>query len=403
MKGLVLLIGVFNYSFGLIISYIFSIDESITLRATAVLVLIFAIIILLIFPRRKLTKKLTRKQRMTLYGSFYFYIIGLLSMGFVILINNGLNDMMRTYILTYGTRVLSGILLAIIVASERVKLQDMVKWIEPFCIFYTITLFYIIMQTRNSSSLSFGINRQTLAYGGAYSLCLFLYINTNFNHIKKMKIFSSRIWIIFNWIFIGFNLFTIFAGGGRGAVVLAFCVFFYYVLLEFSTLRPKQIFRALLLLFATSIGVYYLSRLEMIGIGFNAVRRLFADDFLSDMSFKERFDLYINAIEIAKKRLFIGFGIGSTAYDIGFYSHNIFLDLLVDFGLVGVLIAVILLVQHVNIVLKRGKEVDIQIVWIIFLCSFIMLLFSGTLWAETGLWFSTVLMLMMADQKFSLF
>lgn len=91
-----------------------------------------------------------------------------------------------------------------------------------------------------------------------------------------------------------------------------------------------------------------------------------------------RFDIQIIAWNVFKESPLIGKGLGSIWWTVGFYSHNIFTDLLAETGIVGTIIILVLLIKQFFILNKRSfvSSFDFFIL-LIFLGVGIQSLFSG--------------------------
>lgn len=68
-----------------------------------------------------------------------------------------------------------------------------------------------------------------------------------------------------------------------------------------------------------------------------------------------------------------------------FYSHNLFLELGIDFGVFGYLLFVIFIMLVVNAI-KKGSYIMKIVVWSLFCMSVVKLMYSSTLWADQYLW-----------------
>lgn len=84
-----------------------------------------------------------------------------------------------------------------------------------------------------------------------------------------------------------------------------------------------------------------------------------------------------------------GNGIGSVFYKVGFYSHNIFTDLLCEGGILLTGVCIYILFRFlVKIKYLISCDRKFELILIIFLCSFVNILFSGYYLSETGIWLS---------------
>lgn len=68
-----------------------------------------------------------------------------------------------------------------------------------------------------------------------------------------------------------------------------------------------------------------------------------------------------------------------------FYAHNLFLEMLVDFGYIGVVLSIILIIWMIKC-LRRGLGYTKLILCVLISCSFIKLMVSSSLWKDQIFW-----------------
>lgn len=384
MEGFFVLVAAFNYSFGVLLSYITDWDQSTVLRIIAVFIVVFSV---LEFRLGYKKKGISYQGKKTFKRMWYLIIIILVGFLITIITNRYLSSMMTTYLLNFGTRAISGVFLGIALLNNNL-IEKTEKCIEPFCIFYSLLLFFVVSSNIGNSINSFEIDRQTLSYSGAFSLALLFHLNYNYDEVRKYRLFSYPFFKWINYGLIIINSYTILAGGGRGASILAFLIFLYYIRKLFKRHNRRGLVLGVLLFVGGIFSLYMLTNVSAISVGSNYIIRSFTNRF-SDQSSQGRIELWIKAFDYAKKSFFLGSGAGSTAYNVGFYTHNIFIDFLVEFGIWGIVLLVWILV----IVLKKSLRFSsvyygMDFLFILFLCSFIMLLFSGSWYTEANLWIS---------------
>ena len=88
------------------------------------------------------------------------------------------------------------------------------------------------------------------------------------------------------------------------------------------------------------------------------------------------------AVQTIKEYGYLGCGLGGVFYNVGIYSHNIILDLLLELGVIGVTLFIILLLY----LLKRANTLrKISISYNFIIVNFIYFLVKSTF---SGYWFS---------------
>jgi len=298
------------------------------------------------------------------------------------------NSRYQGYFLSMGTRFIPGILIGAYMLSDEMLLQRVEKALFPFICLYTIILAQVVFTAEagvnvvETFNLKGGMNYQNMSYYSIYMFGLTLYL---INHVNYSGWFRY-ILVLLAFLQIVMTLTT----GGRGAFVLLVVFMLYYGLKNFSLIRMVM------------------SCLLVILICF-LIQTIFSDNMVFQIGFNRVFNFFSNAHAIENDGRWIrwglawdafldsplwGHGLGSVFYEIGFYSHNLFTDMLCEGGVILTGIFLYCLFRFC----KRAKEwiktePQNEIVVTIFLCSFIMCCFSGYYLSESGLWFALTYML----------
>ena len=383
MIVLLYLIIIFQYQFGSSISFLFGFNQSLTLRVIAVLGVLFSIFEFFINRNNILSFK-QRKNKKIIITVFSFVGLNLL---FTALINGWDNHFMQSYILSMFSTGLSGLLLGVSMSS-KFDIIKYKKWTILFCLIMIIPL---IVNAVNNSGVGLvsqkGMDTQTLSYAAMNIITLLLFINLDGEDINQKSILNVLTKILC-WVMIGVSVFLIFSGGGRGAFVTVIILFAFYLLKLLKEKNYKAIclsFFGVLLLFGV---LSFLNRRIDIVSGITRITNLFTS-FADDASANDRINLYNSAFSVSSNRYFIGGGAGSTAYDLGFYSHNLFVDVLVDFGLIGVAIFIAFIIRILlRYVTTKDKDRRTRFCFLLFITAIIPLLFSKSWLYDTQFWFS---------------
>lgn len=296
---------------------------------------------------------------------------------------NGYNDRYQTYFLSTGVRFVPAVLAGVLILKDDRALKSVEKALLPFVIFYTYILAKYILNVEvgvnmaDTFNIEGGMNYQNMAYYSVFAFGLTLYTLT---YSKYSRVIS---YLVIVMAFLQFTLAIM--AGSRGAFVLALVFIFYFGAKNFSMKTILRYFVIGALTFY--IGRYLLLNNELLGQGFN---RIF--DFFSDSQAIEEDDRWIRwemAWHAFLNSPIWGNGIGSVFYKVGFYSHNIFTDMLCEGGL----ILAVFFVSKLKTVYTKSKTLirmdrKNEIMVVIFLCSFINICFSGYYLSETGIWLS---------------
>lgn len=319
------------------------------------------------------------------------YIGGLLLCAIIILLYfstrcfyDEVNNRYTSYFLSMGVRFIPAVLTGMYMLSH----DDIMKKVEyallPFILLYTITLASVaftanigvnIAQTFNTDFLNYQSISYYSIFAFAFNMYLIVQCSNSYTRYRRYILIALAILQV---------IITIMAGG-RGAFVLG-CVFTLYFALKhitFSKLISYILIGLAVLLTINAI----LSDNEIFKMGFERIFNFFGNtEAIGTDNRWIRWNLAWNAF--TKSPVF-GHGLGSVFYEVGFYSHNIFTDMLCEGGVVLFLIFIFVLMKFI-----RASQILItedyrnEIIVIVFLCSFVMNSFSGYYLSDTGIWLS---------------
>lgn len=319
------------------------------------------------------------------------YIGGLLLCAIIILLYfstrcfyDEVNNRYTSYFLSMGVRFIPAVLTGMYMLSH----DDIMKKVEyallPFILLYTITLASVaftanigvnIAQTFNTDFLNYQSISYYSIFAFGFNMYLIVQCSNSYTRYRRYILIALAILQV---------IITIIAGG-RGAFVLG-CVFTLYFALKhitFSKLISYILIGLAVLLTINAI----LSDNEIFKMGFERIFNFFGNtEAIGTDNRWIRWNLAWNAF--TKSPVF-GHGLGSVFYEVGFYSHNIFTDMLCEGGVVLFLIFIFVLMKFI-----RASQILItedyrnEIIVIVFLCSFVMNSFSGYYLSDTGIWLS---------------
>lgn len=319
------------------------------------------------------------------------YIGGLLLCAIIILLYfstrcfyDEVNNRYTSYFLSMGVRFIPAVLTGMYMLSH----DDIMKKVEyallPFILLYTITLASVaftanigvnIAQTFNTDFLNYQSISYYSIFAFGFNMYLIVQCSNSYTRYRRYILIALAILQV---------IITIMAGG-RGAFVLG-CVFTLYFALKhitFSKLISYILIGLAVLLTINAI----LSDNEIFKMGFERIFNFFGNtEAIGTDNRWIRWNLAWNAF--TKSPVF-GHGLGSVLYEVGFYSHNIFTDMLCEGGVVLFLIFIFVLMKFI-----RASQILItedyrnEIIVIVFLCSFVMNSFSGYYLSDTGIWLS---------------
>lgn len=225
-------------------------------------------------------------------------------------------------------------------------------------------------------SLSFG-------YSMTFPTIVFLY-----DFIKKRKIYSVLLFIV------GFLL--ILTKGNRGALLV---VLVYIVLLVFKNLKNSKksviIYKLISLLVILFILYFYgydilkfiIGKMNSIGIKSRSIEKILDGSFGNDNG---RYIIWNTVINAIKTGSIFGYGMlgdRPIVYPLHYagYSHNIFLELIASFGIIGVFIIIYLLFRIIRMLFFCKNE-DWFDIYIILLSCCSQLILSMSFWYVWQFW-----------------
>lgn len=319
------------------------------------------------------------------------YIGGLLLCAIIILLYfstrcfyDEVNNRYTSYFLSMGVRFIPAVLTGMYMLSHDDIMKKVEYALQPFILLYTITLASVaftanigvnIAQTFNTDFLNYQSISYYSIFAFGFNMYLIVQCSNSYTRYRRYILIALAILQV---------IITIMAGG-RGAFVLG-CVFTLYFALKhitFSKLISYILIGLAVLLTINAI----LSDNEIFKMGFERIFNFFGNtEAIGTDNRWIRWNLAWNAF--TKSPVF-GHGLGSVFYEVGFYSHNIFTDMLCEGGVVLFLIFIFVLMKFI-----RASQILItedyrnEIIVIVFLCSFVMNSFSGYYLSDTGIWLS---------------
>jgi len=383
--GLLALVASFSYSLFFILQAFFGLNEgSFGLKIYSLIIFISCVVIYgFSFFRRKLVFK----------ELFLILLLASIVIGFLMTksIYSYVVDDFNATVLSFGVRSIPAFLIGIYIAKSD-KINDMSKWLQPFMLIFTIGIIKATINSWDGNNINIvfgGTNYQLLSYQAAYTIGMNIFLIFNRNNIKPFKIFSNKFFLILNVFLIPIQLICLFIGGGRGAFVLliVFAIYAFNKNIELVKNKKRKIIKSFLIIISFSLCLSIIFNLPMLKGGVSRLTNFFFN--IDSLGQDDRTYLYIDALNNFKTSPIWGHGIGSVFYELRFYSHNIFTDLLVEGGILLFTLSLFILVIFT---LKLKKLIYFnksnELILICFLCSFVMLLFSGHYLRDSGIWFS---------------
>lgn len=353
-------------------------------------ILSYLVILIDLFRFRKIKKK------------FFLFVSILIFILISYIIGGSYDEFANKTILLFFILVVPSMLSGYFIARD----YDSNKLLNGF-LFVSFIIFLGLLQSLSELISSSVIDLLTVFGGGQYQALSYFsafgystLLNYMLFYRSNKSLINSFSLILILVVFLA----GIFLSGGRGGLIVAFVATFLFLYLKYGV--KKIILYSVCLV----IGLFLLYQI-LLSVEFNnkerliqSVERLFS--FISnegiDMSqTSNRNDFYERSLSLISERPIIGYGIfGYINYTGEFYSHNLFLDVLLHGGIFYLfvwLVLIFLFFLKLYFVLKNNREEIIVLVP--FLSSFILLLFSGSYIQESMLWFSIAFVFTFRSKK----
>ena len=237
-----------------------------------------------------------------------------------------------------------------------------------------------------------GLNYQSLSY---YMAELYSY-SAYFVFFSSIK--STVYHKFFRWIMLFAMMFfaaVCLLSGGRGAMVFIVAVTIFIIYLLFKNNRMSKLSIFLIVLGIALIFTYVFVTLDIgNSVGFTRVLNSMTHDEARD-------DLRSKAIISFWDSPIIGHGVGSIWWEVGFFSHNVFQDILVEGGIIGLVIFIV----YVKKIYQRMIKLCIHdssyiFLMLMFVKESMVTMFSGYWFSAYPLWMVFGITMYMSKYKY---
>lgn len=227
---------------------------------------------------------------------------------------------------------------------------------------------------RNGENIGFNYQNASYYMAFCYSYCLSYVL---FLGRTGPKSFFSRFVYIVMFVFLFFCAICCISGGGRGAFVFMIAITVYLSFRSLQNVRfVTRLWTSILIIVSAVVLLFIANRYGVFGSeGFLRVSENLTFDPV-------RNELRHRAISAFQESPIFGNGLGSIWWKLGFYSHNIFTDLLVESGIIGTIIIASILIKCFIRIARDSRMSRISL--------FLLIVFLGALTEVTfsGYWLS---------------
>lgn len=342
------------------------------------------IICILTFVYQMVFRLNISRQELSMIFAFAFLLLAFLFVPRTLYRNPG--PAYQPMLLTAFSSVLSAFLIGIL-AKRGNFINAMARAVPWFVILNTISSTLVTFNSSGSTSGGYlkddsGFNYQDLSYFIAFTFALNIFYIKNQHKIEGKNVFKRPGWNTFFQCLIPIHLMTVMLAGGRGAFMLVGLLSVYYFIMDSSNLG-KNIKNFVLMFIAVAILFIILPSANLEYSGFERILSL-----LSGSGDTGRADLRSKAFQAFLDNPLFGNGSGSVYPFFNVYTHNIFTDVMVEYGTVGLVFVVVMIVCLVRNQRSQVRENPCNhLVVLMSICCFTQIMFSGYYLAFPQLWF----------------
>ena len=234
-----------------------------------------------------------------------------------------------------------------------------------------------------------GLDYNSTSYMSALAGGLGQYYIVMYDDIEWASFLKKDIMKLFMIILNFVNLFSILLAGGRGGLVtfLVISLISFIILVSKNKLTVKTIFKYSCLIICLIIVILLVIKFAMTSnVSTSGFQRII--NALQNGDSSGRNDIFNLGMSTFSKSPIVGHGIGSVFFEIERYSHNCFIDCLIETGIVGFIILITILIKVINHLKVLIRFNYCNYIWlIVFIFGFVESLFSGYYLAQLPVFF----------------
>ena len=290
---------------------------------------------------------------------------------------------------------------AAVYVNAKDLFRNMVKWFEVVMILATISIFIsaIINFSMNIKFQSLGgATYQTASYVSAFAYGINLYFIFLGKDQERFSFTKTIIYYVLNKVFLVVQLLGIAITGGRGGAVLALI---YTIYISINVIREKKIKNVtkwtiyiLVLFIALLIAQSLFLKNNLIINSINRILSYVSKDGIVWKETSGRDIIFGEAIDLIKDKPIFGYGLYGFLDVYPQYPHNIFLEFMLNGGVIYTIIQLIIL----GIIFNKYRKIsnlnkNNKFFMILLLYPITLLMFSGSYMRNSAFWFVITLIL----------
>lgn len=296
------------------------------------------------------------------------------------------NENFRSQVLVVLAGSLPAFLVGVVLRRSD-KINNMCALMPTVIIIFTVTSIIVTFFSSSSTTGGYisdksGLNYQEISYLSANALGLNLFYIKNKQNIIETGLFKSRYCLWLFYCLIPVQVLSLLVGGGRGAFVLSLVLLVYYFCMDAKNVK-KNLNSIVFLFIGLLAVILILPLLNVENSGFERILSLFEGH-----GAESRTEIWEQAIDYFSMSPIIGHGAGAVPYLFEVYSHNFFMDVLVEYGAIGIVLSIVIVVSLLKRLVSAVKDDPRNhLIAVLFIFSFVMLMFSGYWYSHVSIWF----------------
>lgn len=234
--------------------------------------------------------------------------------------------------------------------------------LTPFMAVATVTL----GATQGQMKLDGGMNYQTVAYSMAVLFCFSLFYTFIYNSPNQGRL-RKNIMMIAMLI----QAACCAMSGGRGGLVL---LVFYVCYMSFYMVKNRIISKKKFVVAGFASVIAFLLVANYLGV-FQSSGFERSSNSINDV---DRFEIWKEYLKYVEYNPIFGYGLGGDYFTVGFYSHNMMVDFLLELGIFGSIVMIYAFYKTYQKIYRFTMQDPIFIVvMILFVYGMVMNMFSG--------------------------
>lgn len=281
--------------------------------------------------------------------------------------------------------------------DQKNGIPGMAKWMDLLLPYFAFALIFMIRNVMiaklEGEETSYD---QQASYYAAFLFVMDIFLLRYHDRYPSFKLLNNKWYTLLKVILLPYFIVACFFSGGRGAAVLIFIGILYNIDL-LKKISARMIWKSIVVvIILLMIGSYVLSKLsldyaELLIQNYERISALIEGGHVNTEASAGRDNIWLDALNVWAESPIFGYGLFSYLNHFYIRPHNLFLEMLLQGGMVLVSIFCYILLRSFIKFRKMLRIDKSQIMLMPFiLLTFMMLMVSGSYWVYGLFWFILV-------------